>query len=279
MCKVSCKVSRRTRWGQYFMSKKSQKGKLTHAPVSYALAQVRFSPVLKLDKFIPEIQDRLRGEYPRYEKGEVRNIQIGPSGPPIIAEPESRWIFLNKNRTCGVVLQHSSFIYHTTAYETSDQFRERIMAALEPVADSVTLTLIERVGLRYIDLVIPDSDESLGDYLHASLTGFPFEEHEAEKELNFAQATAKTKIGQLVVRCLVNKAGLLMPDDLMPCPLSIERNVPRGRFTAVLDTDHFSEQSFDFSLEAVAERIDELHGAISSVFWSAITEFAYEKWK
>ena len=38
--------------------------KMSNAPIFYTLAQIRFSPVLGMAKFVSEIQDRLRVEFP-----------------------------------------------------------------------------------------------------------------------------------------------------------------------------------------------------------------------
>ena len=48
----------------------------------YVVAQVRFSAIESIPKYIPDIQDVFRKEYPRFTKGEMRNLRLNPAGPP-----------------------------------------------------------------------------------------------------------------------------------------------------------------------------------------------------
>ena len=57
---------------------KKQSVKLPRAPLIFVLAQVRFNPVLKMESYVPDIQEYLRHhEFPRYRLENIQNIMIG----------------------------------------------------------------------------------------------------------------------------------------------------------------------------------------------------------
>ena len=77
---------------------------------------------------------------------------------------------LGKRR--GVVVTSTSLCYHVTQYVTSKEFfdeLEWLLKAIDPiyVADAIT-----RVGLRYVDAILPTDDRNIFDYINPSMTGF-----------------------------------------------------------------------------------------------------------
>lgn len=253
--------------------------KLSKAPVAYALVHVKFSPILSLANHVPAIQEKLRTEYPRYAVGQLAQFRIGVDGRPEMGVAEQQWDFNSKNNDSGIRLTTGSFIYHCTKYSTFEDFLKAAASALTIVNEAAGITLVERIGVRYIDLVVPENDKSVADYLIPSLTGF--------RDLNGGgndflvsvnQTNLKTSTGTLTVRCVVGNHMTVLPPDLAGCNL-ITKQPPAEKQTALLDTDHFTDSALDFSVEQVANRINALHKPISEAFWSSITPFAKESWK
>jgi uncharacterized protein (TIGR04255 family) len=256
------------------------RGKLSQAPVVYSLVQVRFSPILTLHTHLPAIQEKLRAEYPRYALNHLQTIRVGIDGKPESGEIEPRWDFANRGNNAGIRLQTGSFVYHCSKYTIFDDFLQNAVNTLNIVHEIARIDLVERVGVRYVDLVVPGDAEAVTDYLIPSLSGFPKNSFEDTEMLNsISQTTMKTKFGILQIRCLVSKEGVSLPPDLITCNLTLERQPPKDRISALMDTDHFSELSFDFGIDDVRNRINALHEPISRAFWSSITDHACTRWK
>lgn len=256
------------------------RGKLSQAPVVYSLVQVRFSPILTLQTHIPAIQEKLRAEYPRYALNYMQSIRIGIAGKPETGEFEPQWDFATKGNDAGVRLQTGSFVYHCSKYTIFEDFLNNAINALNIVHDFARIDLVERVGVRYVDLVVPDEDEAVGDYLIPALGGFPKKDLEdSETIFSISQSNMRTKFGVLQIRCLINKDGINLPPDLTACNLTLLHTPPKDRLTALMDTDHYSELSFDFESASVKTRVHALHEPISKAFWSSITDHAWKRWK
>ncbi|MDH5553080.1 MAG: TIGR04255 family protein, partial [Nitrosomonas sp.] len=151
--------------------------KMSNAPVYYALAQAKFNPVTAMKtKYINDVQDtfRLMG-YTLFEPQEKKQLQFvatlnqPPTEPEII--PMTTWLFTKADRKSGFILDQSSLIFHTTHYETNEEFLPELLRGLEAIHKTVKLEHISRLGLRYLDAVIPTKKETVDQYLANGLHG------------------------------------------------------------------------------------------------------------
>lgn len=252
-------------------------GRLSRAPVVYVLAQIRFSAVLKMAEYIPAIQEELRGDYPRYEQQQTAILQIGGQG---VAAPAlaTRWSFEDKAQQCGFIIDQSSLVFHTSNYVDFPHFRDRLLGGVAHVQNIVNTPLIERVGLRYIDLIMPTDDEPIERYMKPELVGFSLAPLGLSNEVNQQLVNAKTAAGQLWVRFTKAKNTSPLPPDLGSVSLQLKRIPSSDRDSAIMDTDHFAEKSMDFDLNQLTQVIDALQAPIGDVFKAAITEHAVEQW-
>ena len=69
-----------------------------------------------------------------------------------------------------------------------------------------------------------------------------------------------------------------LPPDISSHGLEIPRETPSDKPTVILDFDHFSDNSMDYSTEEVVACIRRLHDTTSKAFWATITEHAINKW-
>ena len=53
---------------------------LSNGPLTAVLIQIKFSTIVQIAKYIPDIQDSLRKKYPLYDVLQGENIQSGPHG-------------------------------------------------------------------------------------------------------------------------------------------------------------------------------------------------------
>jgi len=92
------------------------------------VAQVRFSAIIAIEKYVPEIQEQLRHKgFPRFLKGQVHEIAFQADGAPKFSAID-RFEFQDKDASLGIVLQSNSVAVHTNLYsnyETSRNTLER----------------------------------------------------------------------------------------------------------------------------------------------------------
>ena len=253
-------------------------GRLSRAPVVYVLAQIRFSAVLKMAEYIPAIQEELRSHYPRYGEQQTATLQIGGQGfatPPVT----SRWSFEDKAQQCGFIIDQSSLVFHTSNYVDFPHFRDRLLEGVASVQNIIDTPLIERIGLRYIDLIAPTDDEPIERYIKSELAGFSLATLGLDNEVNQQLVNAKTNAGQLWVRFTKAKHASPLPPDLGSVSLQLKQVPSSDKESAIMDTDHFAEKSMDFDLTQLTQVIDALQAPIGDVFKAAITEHAVEQWR
>jgi uncharacterized protein (TIGR04255 family) len=248
----------------------------------YVVAQVKFSAVESIAKYVPAIQDELRKEYPRLLKGDVPTIRLTPTGPPDFSTVP-RFEFQNKDRTCGIVLQPDALSIHVSRYGSFEEFCSILKRALDTVNASVGIGLIERIGLRFVDLVRPQSDETLANYLHSGLLGTDDSAVGVANALRMSIYQGETAAGTLRFRMAQRNDGGFLPMDIEPSSLAhVDYDVKPGLVVTLLDFDHFHEftkEPLDFSTELVLRTLWRLHDNTDLAFRAAVTDHALEVWE
>ena len=211
----------------------------------------------------------------------MRNIRISPASPPEMSVAP-RFEFQNKERTCGIVVQSDSVAVHVSRYSSFDDFCSVMQYALDTVHSVVTLGLIDRVGLRYVDIVQPAEGETLAHYLHSGLLGLNDADVGARRSHRMSAYQGETEAGTLILRMSQRSDGGFLPPDVEPSPLShAELGIRPGEVLTVLDFDHFREftkEPLDFSTEDVVRYLWRLHNNTDLAFRSAVTEYALSAW-
>jgi uncharacterized protein (TIGR04255 family) len=249
---------------------------LRHAPLIYVVAQVRFSAIVAIDKYIPEIQERLRHKgFPRFLKGQVHEIAFQTDGAPKFSAID-RFEFQDKDASLGIVLQSNSVAVHTNRYSNYETFEEYIKTALMAVNRVLGISLAERVGLRYVNLIRPGPNEKSSEYLHEGLLGLDPAAAGVESWISSSQFLGRTEVGQLAVRC--SRSGQPFPPDLLTTSLAYSLELAKEEIVTTLDFDHFVEQAGEFKVSAVIATLQHLHESLDKVFMAAVTANALAKW-
>jgi len=252
--------------------------RLRTSPLVYMIGQVRISPVVAIEKYIPEIQEQLRHKgFPRFVKGQIQEFRFEIDAAPK-AHAIDRYEFQNKEGTSGITLATDFISLHTSKYEVNEKFEETFGIVLTIIHEVVSLSLVERIGLRYINLIRLNTGEKFSDYLQPGLLGLEDEKLGVQKSLSRFELVGVTDVGKLVVRYSQSDNGTFLPPDLVPSPLKHDIQIPTGEKVAFLDLDHFSEESHDFEAGSVIETLRHLHGNLDRTFRSAVTEAALQKW-
>ena len=237
------------------------------------------APVLKIGDFVPDIQEKLRKDYPRFNERKVETINFvsGSSVPTV--ETLSRWEFVDKSGTTGFILDKSSFILHTTDYPTFEPFVEQLRFGVTVLAEVVGVSLVERLGLRYIDLIAPMDGDSIDQYVVSGLGGFSLSEFSGAHCISQTESKGQTNVGHLIARYAQYRDGTFLPTDLVPISLPMRKLPHKGELTALLDLDHYQAETVDFSPKDIVKRMWALHDGTSAVFKATVTPFALDKWR
>jgi len=264
-------------------------GRMVNAPVYFALAQVKFTPIKAMAKYIDEIQDVLRLEgYPLFEKREDNQIRFDITAQNQQLEPSfdtiTRWYITNVDKTAGFVLSNDFILFQTTDYKTHEPFFAALMLGLKTVLENAKPALITRIGIRYLDAVVPSEEESVEDYLAEGLHGISSNLRVVQSiNESVFQTDVKPMVndGILVAKVYKMNGTLAFPPDVVPYGVHM---LPRfhqntARWHGVIDTDHYVEGNLQPDGEKINQQLLSLHGVLKSAFESMVSTFAFEKWK
>jgi len=262
--------------------------KMSNAPVYYALAQAHFNPVAAMVKYVDEVQDRLRRDgYTLFEPQQVTHLQLTAAPGQASSEPQvahtTSWLITKGDRSSGFILSAASITFHTTHYETSNEFIPELLRGLKAVHEVVSLEHVSRLGLRYLDAVLPRTDETVDQYLADGLHGVRFGSaqryalHEAVFETESGPLLSK---GTLVARVHRMVSSLGYPPDMVPSGLIAmpKFEIKDTRPHAVIDTDHFVEGRMPLDFEKLGEQLSALHATIKLVFDATVADHARAVW-
>jgi len=231
---------------------------------------------MALEKFIPDIQEQLRHKgFPRFTKGQMHEFLLQPQGPPKFNITD-RFEFQDKGGNLGIVLTPTSFAIQTNKYDSFDHFGEIFSTTLHVVNRVLGITLAERVGLRYVDLIRLDGNEKLSEYLSPGLLGINPTSLGVKAWTSRFESVGDTELGKLVVRC--SQTDQMLPPDLFPTTLNYPNTLSPGETATLLDFDHFAEGTTDFDTDAITALVGELHDALDLAFRVSVTPTALLHW-
>ena len=257
---------------------------LEHAPLVQALTQVRFAAVLDMPERIPNIQRELKAlGFPRFEQGQVPQIVfLQPDGQQKKLQFAPQWLFLSADRTSGFVLTTEFITFITSAYTTFEEFLKPVRAAAEILARLGSVELMDRVGLRYIDLVRPAANESVSDYVTPQLLGIEeskLSKHGARRVNVATEIQFATRFGTLVFRLRQLPPGAWLPPDLDGNLLKGTVTMSPGDTAFALDCDHYRDSlSARFEPAFLEQLLWDLHSVASDAFKAAATPHALKVW-
>ncbi len=210
-------------------------------------------------------------------RGQVHEFALQADGSPKYNAAE-RFEFQNKEASLGIVLQTKSVAEHTNRYSTYETFEEQLKTALMAVHRVVRISLSERLGLRYVNLVRLGADEKWSDYINPGLLGLDAPSIGVSRWNSRSEFVGPTKVGNLAVRCW-QSAQPIPPDLGMSGTLIGSPTLAPNEIATTLDFDHFVEQSSDFVVSDVMAKFEQLHEQLDTVFAAAVTPKALVSWE
>lgn len=261
--------------------------KLSNAPVYYALAQAQFSPVPAMHKYVDEIQDRLRRlGFTLFEPQQFTQLQIQGEIGGVMGEPQlthtMAWLMTKADRSAGFILNANSISFHTTHYETSEEFLPTLLTGLQAVHEVASLAHISRLGIRYLDAVLPKENEQVEDYLAPGLKGIDFDAPRAREMTESVFDTQCEPLvigGNLVSRVYKVYGQVGFPGDLLPQGLELmPKFVTEAQHHAVIDTDHSVTGQIPIDFALLDSQLRNLHSAVKRLFAATVTDYANSVW-
>jgi uncharacterized protein (TIGR04255 family) len=267
--------------------------KMKNAPVYFTVTQVRFNPVLNIEGYLTTIQDSMRiARFPDFKRVDLKQLIVpfgsagdGGQPPAPVFVPQSHCIFGNMEGTTEFVLQTNALALQTTAYETFETFLNVFSKGLIIVNDALKLDFTERIGLRYLDAVLPGESESLSDYLTVEVLGLS---KKLDREIlhTFHETVSTNLNGQLISRVIIQKGRVGLPPEVSVLPPEVSVLAPRvnPRFTqqeglhAIVDTDAFIELREPFDAQKIESKLNTFHDEINTSFEATVTPYALGVW-
>jgi uncharacterized protein (TIGR04255 family) len=271
------------------MERKCRYVPLDKKPLVLVLAQVRFSPILKMGSYIPEIQEEFRRNgFPIDRSGVFPQLVLGPAGGlPFKIEPQQRWEYRTKKQRTSIILSADGLVLQETAYTRFEDFAATLHLALRTVLTKTEhdrLGVVQRIGLRYIDIIVPGPGEDHRAYLRPGLHGVADPVFKPGTNRLHATSVGRTVVdghdGTLVIQIQQNDQGQALPPDLVAAAPELDARARPGEVVTLVDMDHYLEDSFEPDADWVVARSYAMHDQLVEVFHDhVVTEQAIEVWR
>lgn len=254
---------------------------LKNPPVYLVLGKVEFNPILAMDDYLPAVQEAFRkAGYPDFAAHRFTGVVL-PEGDGAKPQLESQVLyqFGNAERTHTFLLNGHGLALQSGRYGHFEQFRQRFLEGVERVHDIVSLGFIDKVGLRYLDRVMPDAGDSLDAYLQSQAQGLNVVRG-AVREHAYMESLQHIGSAQLMSRVIIQPDGMLT----LPADIQLFNMVLEDRFvryvgpSATLDNDAFLSERKDYGAASIGDCMQTLHEAIRDAFRAVVTEHALNRW-
>jgi uncharacterized protein (TIGR04255 family) len=280
--------------------------KLDKAPLVQALIHLRFAevPALKSPKI--ELQTILHQcmvdeGFPEKinSKTDITEWQFDTATQQMKHKQTSRVrvLFRAAGEKEIIEISESSIILKSTSYKTFNEFYDkfhRVLLRCLDVIPGLNKTLLKSVGLRYIDVIVPNDGSSLSDFVTNDVKPpglLKVGKHLKGHSLKAIEiATNQVLIVNFEeLPTLERRINKVLPDNLIEqdekCGLIIDGQVEwfnvMSETYGILDIDHTynfaGSPALDVaSIESASSR---LYQQASDIFWSVITNHAKQEWK
>jgi uncharacterized protein (TIGR04255 family) len=238
---------------------------LDPTPLARVVAQARFEQmgVFQLDSPIKGlIRPMIELGYPLYEEGFEKEIMVGPSGVVQNDSTTPIWRFKAVDQTWIVTVTPASIALETTAYDSRPNFVDRFMQATSAFTAEIGQSAINRLGVRYTNLVSSATSEGVVDFFDRTVRG-PINLSNSGQGLRHGLNDAAIFDGP---QGLQGKWGIL-PAGALYDPTLPPTQAPSG----LLDIDSFKEASLSMTPDAVRAELNILAEAAYRLFRQVVS--------
>lgn len=256
--------------------------RLKRSPLVHVLAQLKYTPVFDTADKIPAVQTQLAAlGFPRFQASRIQSVVLTGGEAPKV-DVNDRWDFLDRERRVGVVLTRDFVLLQTNRYDDFEAFGTTFRDVASIVGDVVGPSFVDRMGLRYVDLVRPEESETIDQYLQPGLIGYRQPDGPGRvfrAALSHTETRGITSVGQLSIRCFQRNDGAYLPPDLWPPVLRYDIKAAPPEILTILDFDHFTSDGCEYEVDPILTALGALHDAVDRAFRGAVSEYAFRRWE
>ncbi|HED03512.1 MAG TPA: TIGR04255 family protein [Candidatus Fraserbacteria bacterium] len=230
-----------------------------HPPLIEAVCEFRLAQDSSWDLTIPGlVYEKIKDEFPHREQRLMQDMEISRTqeGLQQQVRTSERVLFFTKDRGMFVQLGPRLLAINCLKpYPTWAGFKQNIGKAFKALTDIVEVKGLQRIGLRYINLIeMPSSLVRLEDYFEFYLFLGP------RLSQNMAHSIAGCEFQYAIDRdrCRV---------QLTPAP-----SASSGHPTLNLDIDYFLAKPRGVEVESAIDWVEESHNRVEEVFEGCITD-------
>lgn len=243
---------------------------LPRAPLVKVLCQIRFPVIASLEKkdFIAPFQESIRHYYPELVQDQGIELSFTPPGGGF--SHKVIWRMRDKSRNWQVSVGENFLSLETSLYTGRAEFLRALEDLVEKLQTTIGPDLVERVGLRYINRIVFKNSTHLSELLQPGVLGI-VDENMEEYVVSTLSETRFTVADDLKVN---GKWGL------MPARQTYDPTVlpPIEKRSWILDIDGFSQDSIDFSPEAIIPVLDRIADIDYRLFRYTVTDALLEEY-
>ncbi len=255
------------------------------APVYLVLTEVRFNPIMGLEAYIPTIQEQLRRNgFPDFKRRVSQQLVLPmnaaenvPASAPSFSNQIS-YVFADMQGQQVLTLSPHALSFQTTIYENFELFASSFLKALTIVHETIELNYFDRIGVRYLDAIVPYHPENFDDDVVPEVIGLKRLLH-GQVVYSFNETLVKEGAEQLIARTYIQQGELAIPADLVGhAPKFANRFMAINGLHAILDNDAALEQREVFSLERIQTILQKVHTRASQSFKTMVKPEALKRW-
>lgn len=237
-------------------------------PIVEVVCQIRFPLLLSLEEVGPAAfqQNFANKHYPLLDIQHDQQISITIGADQELAAPgqpiatNKTYHFDNEDRSWRVSIGNSFFALTCLKYSAWNEFESRFFDALNAFVDCYPLEVVQRVGLRYKDVIdrvalgleTTPWTELLAPFIVGILSAEDFAEDdsvpEADVDSIFCQSVLK-----------LDDCNLLLQSALL-------RDVASSKTAFLIDGDYYVERLEHFNIDTLKQELNKLHGSAGALF-------------
>lgn len=232
--------------------------KYKNPPVVEAVCEFRLTQDTAWDMTIPGlIYERVRDEFSEREQRMVSEMELtqGAEGIQQHIRTSERVVLSTRDKKMLIQLGARLLVINVLKpYPSWQEYKPRVQRAWNCLLDTVDVKGIERIGLRYINLIkVRSSDAELSDFFQF----YPFVGDKLPQRMASFIMGVEFPFEDDRDRCRV---------QLAPLPASA------GDTTFLLDIDYFLNRSRDVAVENALEWVEMAHDRVEDIFEGCVTD-------
>jgi uncharacterized protein (TIGR04255 family) len=258
---------------------------LNNAPVYFTVVQIQFNALTNLSEFMSAIQPRFRSlGYPDFKEEMVQQIvlsaNVGAATPssPVTVTHKKRYRFGDIAGSGMYILEENAMSFHTTAHETFIDLSKNFFGGLNVVHDVMKLDLSDRIGMRYLNAVMPSENEALEKYLQPQVLGLS-KQLGGTLQHSIHETVTSHGGAQLVSRVVLMNGKVGLPAEMTGQVINLKPQFSKFEgLHAILDADAYEIARAAFNINDLTNKLSYLHDLIHKTFNVTVTPGALKDW-